>query len=238
MTPCDILAIGPHPDDAELGVGGILAKAARAGYRTGIIDLTAGELSTRGDVETRAQEAGEAARILGITHRENVCLPDGGIANDPDQQLALIIKLRTLRPRILLAPMRPDRHPDHESAAELVKAAHFFAGLAKVDTGQQPHRAERVYYYTPYFHAPAPPSVVIDISDVFEVKMQALAAYHSQFHNPDATGPETFISSESFWQDIRTRAAYWGSQIGVAHGEPLHHGGPLGFALPPGLGAE
>lgn len=238
MKTCDILAISPHPDDADLGVGGILCNAARRGYRAGILDLTCGELATRGDVDTRADESAEAAKILGLYHRESAGLPDGGIANNSEQQLALIIKLRTLRPRVLLSPMRPDRHPDHECACDLVKSANFYAGLSKVDTGQEPHRAERVYYYTPYFNAPTPPCLIIDISQSFETKLKALAAYKTQFHNPKMHGPETYISSESFWNDIRTRAAFWGSQIGAHYGEPLHHLGSLGFALPPGLEAE
>lgn len=238
MKTCDILAIGPHPDDADLGVGGILCNAARAGYRAAIVDLTGGELATRGDVETRAGECQEAAKILGLYHRENAGLPDGGICNEAQQQIAVIIKLRALRPRILLAPMRPDRHPDHEAAHDLVKAANFYAGLTKVDTGQEPHRAEQVYFYSPYYTSPEPPSLIIDVSESFETKLRALSAYGSQFHNPKSHAPETYVSSEAFWQNIRTRAAFWGSQIGVAYGEPLFAASPLGFALPPGLVAQ
>lgn len=235
MSGFDVLAIGAHPDDADLGVGGILAKCAAAGKRVAMLDLTRGELASRGTPEERQVEAARAAELLGVHHRVNAGLPDGGLANVEEQRLVVIRHLRALRPRMLLAPARPDRHPDHEAAHELVRAANFFAGLARIDTGQEPWRAPVVYFYHPYYQAAEPPSVLVDISEQFEAKLHALGAYASQFHNPSRDEPETYVSSEKFWEDIRTRAAFWGSQAKVRYAEPLFHEGPVGVALPPGL---
>lgn len=235
MSGFDVLAIGAHPDDADLGVGGMLAKCAAAGKRVAMLDLTRGELASRGTPEERQQEATRAAELLGVARRVQAGLPDGGLANVEAQRLELIRHIRALRPRVLLAPMRPDRHPDHEAAHELVRAANFFAGLTRVDTGQVPWRAPVVYFYHPYFQAAEPPALLVDVSETFETKLEALAAYASQFHNPERNEPETYVSSAKFWEDIRIRAAFWGSQSGVRYAEPLHHAGPLGVDWPPGL---
>jgi len=235
MSDCDLLAIGAHPDDVDLGVGGMLAKAAGTGRRVAVLDLTRGELASRGTVEERQAEAARAAEVLGVAQRLNAGLPDGGLANVEEQRLVVIRHLRALRPRVLLIPGRPDRHPDHEAAHELVRAANFFAGLTRIDTGQEPWRAQTVYCYHPYYQASAAPSVLVDISEQFDLKLDALRAYASQFHNPNRDEPETYVSSAKFWEDIRTRAAFWGSQAGVRFAEPLFHEGPIGVALPPGL---
>jgi bacillithiol biosynthesis deacetylase BshB1 len=236
MSGYDLLAVGAHPDDADLGVGGLLAKSAARGLRVAMLDLTRGELASRGTPDERQEEAARAAGILGVAHRVNACLPDGGLANVDEQRLAVIRHIRALRPRVLLLPGRPDRHPDHEAAHELVRAANFFAGLARIDTGQEPWRAPTVYFYHPYYQAADSPALLVDISDHFDIKLAALAAYASQFHNPSRDEPETYVSSARFWEDIRTRAAFWGSQAGVRYAEPLHHAGPLGVDWPPGLG--
>lgn len=231
----DVLAIGAHPDDADLGVGGLLCKLAHAGKRAAILDLTEGELSSRGTVEERRQEAEESARILGLAERRNAGLPDGGVANVPDQRLILIRAIRALCPRVLLAPMVPDRHPDHAAAHNLAKDANFFAGVHGIDTGQAPHRAEAVYYYHAYQEIEREPTHVVDISTVFGQKLDAIRAFRSQFYNPDYPGPATHIASRVFWEQIETRAAYWGGRTGVSHGEPLYGTMPVAMNLPPEL---
>lgn len=233
----DVLAIGAHPDDADLGVGGALIKLARRGYRTGILDLSRGELATRGDENERAAEAEEAGRRLGLARRDNAGLPDGGIANTPEQRLAVIEWIRRLRPAMLLAPMAPDRHPDHTAAHGLVRDAIFLAGLSRIDTGSPPHRPASAWHYHAYHEGPETPPVVIDISEVYEEKRHALAAFASQFYNPDYPAPETYVASKAFRDAMEHRAAYWGARIGAAYGEPLHGAIPLWADLPPGLGA-
>lgn len=230
----DVLAIGAHPDDVELGIGGLLHKLVQSGRSVAILDLTRGEMGTRGTPEVRAQEAAAAAKILGIAHRDNAGLPDGGIANITEQQKKLIPFIRKYRPAVILAPMSPDRHPDHQAAHALVRDANFLSGLERVDTGQERYRTPQLYFYHPYFEH-AMPSWIVDISDHFSIKMDALRAYASQFHNPSSPGTETFISSKSFWDSIQTRAAYWGSRIGAAYGEALYADGPVRLDGLPGL---
>lgn len=234
QQPFDLLAVGAHPDDVEVGVGGSVAKAARLGKRVAILDLTEGELASRGSVEERREEARAAAKILGVVHRANAALPDGGIANTEAQRKTLIAVLRTLRPRVLLCPMHTDRHPDHDAAHHLLRDANYLAGLARMHTGQPPHRAAHVYYYRVYGET-APPSAVIDISDTFETKLAALRAYKSQLFNPQYEGAATFVSSEAFWNAIAARAAYWGARIGATHGEPIYSDAPIGLPIFPGL---
>ncbi|GMW03551.1 MAG: bacillithiol biosynthesis deacetylase BshB1 [Candidatus Hydrogenedentota bacterium] len=230
----DVLAVGPHPDDVEVGIGGLIHKLCGQGYAVGILDLTRGELGTRGTVHERTQEAENAAAVLGVASRESAELPDGGLANTQDQRERLIPLLRRFRPKVLLAPHHSDRHPDHEAAHYLVRDANYLAGLSRIDTGQDPHRTAIVYYYRVY-QDPAPPDMVVDISAQFETKQAALRAYGSQFFNPDYAGKGTYVSSKAFWDYIRTRAAYWGARIGVEYGEPLYAEGPLGVERLPGL---
>lgn len=230
----DLLAVGAHPDDVELGIGGLIHKLTAHGYSAAILDLTRGEMSSRGTLDERAGEAARAAEILGVIERANVGLPDGAIADTPDQQLRVIPFLRSFRPKILIAPMNRDRHPDHRAAHHLVRDAAYFAGLARIDTGQEPYRPPRIYYYHPYYED-LPPQLIVDISDHFEAKLEALRAHVSQFYNPEYSGLPTYISGETFWDGIRTRAAYWGSRIHAAYGEPLYADGPIGVAFPPGL---
>lgn len=231
----DVLAIGAHPDDADLGVGGLLCKVAATGRRAAILDLTAGELGSRGTVEERAAEAAEAARLLGVCERRNAGLPDGGVANTPEQRLAVIRAIRALRPKVLLAPMTPDRHPDHTAAHDLVRDANFFAGVHGIETGQPAYRADAIYYYHAYEDFGPEPTRVVDISGVFAQKLEAVRAFRSQFYNPDYPGPETLVASKAFWERIAVRAAYWGGRVGVSHGEPLHGTMPVALDLPPEL---
>lgn len=231
----DVLAIGAHPDDADLGVGGLLCKVALAGKRGVIVDLTLGELGSRGSADERREEAKASARLLGVVRRLNANLPDGHIANTPEQRLTLIRIIRDLRPAVILAPMAPDRHPDHAAAHDLVRDANFYAGVHGIDTGQPAHRAPAVYGYHAYHETDVCPTHVVDISTVFEQKLEALRAFTSQLYNPSYEGPETLVASRQFWERIAVRAAYWGARVGVSHGEPLYGTMPLFMDLPPEL---
>jgi len=230
----DILAIGAHPDDVEVGVGGMLHKFSKSGLHTGILDLTRGELGTRGTVEERAVEAGEAAAVLGAVQRANAALPDGGLADTHEQRQAVIPFIRAFAPRVIIAPFDADRHPDHEAAHHLARNANYLAGLSRIDTDQPPHRATQLYYYRVYGDS-TPPQIIVNISEEFEVKMKALQAHRSQFHNPDYAGSPTYVSSEGFWNSIQTRSEYWGQRIGVAHAETLYALEPLAIDSLPGI---
>ncbi|MGD9488951.1 MAG: bacillithiol biosynthesis deacetylase BshB1 [Calditrichaceae bacterium] len=215
----NILAFGAHPDDVELFCSGTLIKMTDLGYSAGIIDMTRGELSTRGNPETRSGEAEKAASIINARIRVNVELPDGDIVNNRSNRMKIIELLRFYKPEIVILPYWEDRHPDHVNASELLKAACFQSGLAKINSGTEPHRPEYMLYY--FNHAVAQPSFVVDISDEFDRKMKAIKSYGSQFHNPASNEPETYISSRLFMESVETRAKYFGFQIGVTYGEPF-----------------
>ncbi len=229
-APFHAAAFGPHPDDVELFCGGTVARLVRLGYRTAIVDLSEGELSSRGTLETRRAEAGAAARVLGVQRRLNLGLPDGGLENSPANRRAVTVALRELRPRLLLLPHTEDRHPDHEQAAVLIRAAAFQAGLTRVETGQPPHRVEGLLHYM--CHHPFAPSLVVDVSEDQGTKERAIACYRTQFatevldgetagSRPDAAGPETPISTPQFLEQLLARSRWFGSQAGVRHGEPF-----------------
>ena len=230
----DLLAVGAHPDDVDLGVGGMLHKFARQGRRVGILDLTRGEMGSRGTPEERDLEAQNAAGILGVAVRDNARLPDGAVANTSEQQFRVISFIRKYRPRILLATMEKDRHPDHHAAHALVRDAAYFSGLQKIVTECPPYRPPCIYYYHPYEEARIP-DLIVDISDDFEAKLAALRAHASQFHNPNYSGPTTRIASPEFWDSIQTRAAYWGSRIQVRYAEALYSNSPVAVTMLPGL---
>jgi N-acetylglucosamine malate deacetylase 1 len=217
----DLLAFGAHPDDAELGAGGALIRAARAGSSTGIVTLTRGEMGSRGGVAERAAEFDAAARTMGLAHHAMLDLPDGGLTCDGRSREAVVRVLRDLRPSVVLAPYWEDRHPDHGAASRIVQEAVFLAGLARLDTGQQPYRPAEIIYYMAAWEFE--PSFVVDISAQFEQKQAALACYVSQLHNPDRRSdePGTFISSEHYGQLLAARAAHYGRLIGKACGEPF-----------------
>ena len=236
QSTVDVLALGAHHEDADLGIGGTLLALARQGFTTGIIDLTEGELGSRGTPGERVDEGQGAARRLGLSHRSSARLPDGGIQNIDSQRRALIPIIRTLRPKVLLVHQPPDRHPDHIAAAQLSRDANFFAGVTSIGTGHEPYRAPTVIGFRPYYDDAHEPELIMDISDVFEQKIEALRAYKSQFYNPDYQGPQTFIASEGFWQSIESRARYWGNRAGFKFGEPLFYSGPLPVRTLAGLG--
>ncbi|MCH7960559.1 MAG: bacillithiol biosynthesis deacetylase BshB1 [Candidatus Hydrogenedentes bacterium] len=234
----DVLAIGAHPDDVDIGVGGTLLRLIDRGHSVAILDLTRGEAGSRGTVEERLQEARDAATTLGVTTRENAALPDGGLTNSVEQREPIIRCIRTLRPKVILSHLDKDRHPDHRVAHDLVRDANFYAGVASIDTGAGPYRAPQRYGYRPYHEDDTRPQFIVDISNYFEEKMRVLKSFRSQLYNPSYDGPETLIASEEFWDAIRTRAAYWGHRAQVAYGEPLFSDVPIVLNDLPGLGDE
>ena len=217
----DVLAIGAHPDDVELACGGTLLALAQRGYRTGIVSLTRGEMSTSGDVHTRMKEFDKAAEILGTSVHRRLTVGDTRIEQTWDNRLLVIELLRTHRPRILLAPYWETRHPDHEHTSHLVREAAYYAGLSRIQTQQIAYRPASVLYYCERFEFL--PSFVVDITDVHEQKMDAIRAYRSQFYiENDATdNAKTLINQRGFLEGINARDGFYGAKINVAFGEPF-----------------
>lgn len=219
----DILVLAAHPDDVELGCGGTVAKHVSRGYKVGIVDFTRGELGTRGTPEVRAQEAAEAAKILGVSIRENLGLKDGFFQNDPEHQLAVIRAIRKFKPTIVLANAVHDRHVDHGKGASLAYDACFLSGLVKVETvdengtKQDAWRPDLVYHYIQSYALK--PDFVVDISESWETKMKAIKAFKSQFFDPASAEPQTYISNPAFMKMLESRAQELGHSIGVAYGE-------------------
>jgi bacillithiol biosynthesis deacetylase BshB1 len=221
MATVDILAIFAHRDDAELTVGGTLAKAARQGRRTGIVDLTQGEMGTRGSAETRAAEAMRAAGVLNVALRENLRLPDGGVTNTPETRRAVAAVIRRLQPQVVIAPAAQGRHPDHHVTSQLVRDACFMAGLAKVEPEHPPHRPRKVVHAVTYREDHEKPTFVVDISDDFETKLAAIRCYASQFDGV-TQGGEVYPNGEPLYDIIRHQAAHYGSLIRCRYGEPFY----------------
>jgi N-acetylglucosamine malate deacetylase 1 len=221
----DILAIGVHPDDVELGCSGTLINEINNGKKIGILDLTQGELGTRGTIETRYKEAAEAARIIGSSVRENLKMRDGFFKNDETHQLQLIQAIRKYQPEIIIGNILHDRHPDHGRAGHLISDASFLSGLAKIetkDTNGKPQEKWRPKYFLQYiqdwYHEP---DLLIDITSVFEQRMKAINAYSTQFHTSEnsAEGPQTYISTPDFLDSIIARSRMLGKRIGVKYAE-------------------
>lgn len=220
----DVLVFAAHPDDAELSMGGTIAKMCARGLKVGIIDLTKGELGTRGSADSRKQEAQNAAAILKLTVRENLGIKDGSIKPTEDYRKVIISKIRKYQPKIIFAPYFNDRHPDHIGASQLVKEAMFFSGLPKISTEENekiqiPFRPQKLFYYMQTYEFK--PTFIVDISETFETKMKAVRAYETQFHNPESSEPETFISTPNFLKFIEARAQSFGFKIGKNYGEPF-----------------
>ena len=221
----DILAIAVHPDDVELGCSGTLLMEKANGKKTGVVDLTRGELGTRGTPELRAEEAARAAAILGLDVRENLGMADGFFRNDEQHQRRLIGAIRKYRPEIVLANALDDRHPDHGRAGHLITEACFLSGLRKIETLDDAGRPQEFWRPKYVFHyiqdRYAAPSFVYDISPVFEAKLQSIRAYSSQFYSAgyDASEPQTYISSPEFLNAIIGRHQMFGKMIGVAYAE-------------------
>ncbi len=232
--PLDVLAIGAHPDDVELAAGGTMRLCAISGYRTGIIDLTRGELGSRGTPKLRAQEAQAAAEILGLCIRENLGLPDGNISRDAS--LHVVRALRRWRPRVVLTHPTQCRHPDHVHTATLVVEACYYSGLRKLVTrnasgeDQAPWRPQHVLHFAEVL--PFEPTFVVDVSDTWSDRTRALSCYASQVHDPDYVAheeePETYISNPDFFQWIEARARTYGHAIGAKFGEPFIYRGAFG----------
>jgi bacillithiol biosynthesis deacetylase BshB1 len=218
----DILAVGVHPDDVELGCSGTLMKHIDLGYKVGILDLTKGELGTRGNVKTRMKEVAAATKLMKLHVRESLDFADGFFTNDKKHQLETIKLIRHYQPNIVFANAPYDRHPDHGRSAQLVRDACFYAGLAKVETKykgdkQKAFRPKAVYHYIQALHAE--PDFVVDITDYFPRKVEVIKAFKSQFYNPGSKDPQTFISSPQFMEFVRARAIHFGVPAGVAYAE-------------------
>ena len=221
----DILAIGVHPDDIELGCSGVIINEIKNGKKVAVIDLTQGELGSRGSVEIRYEEASKAAIIMGVHARENLKMRDGFFVNDEVHQKKLITAIRTYQPEVVLANSLDDRHPDHGRAGKLIAESCFLSGLVKVETKavndklQEPWRPKYVFHYIQdKYHEP---DFIVDITDVFEQRMESIKAYTTQFYNPENEddGPQTYISTQDFLESIVARARMIGKKIGVKYGE-------------------
>ncbi len=220
----DILVFGAHPDDAELGAGATIAKEIANGKKVGIIDLTRGELGTRGSAEIRDREAAIAAEILGVELRENLEFADGFLVNDKTHQLTIIRMIRKYRPEIVLCNAIDDRHIDHAKGSKMVSDACFLSGLIKIDTKldgddqwQEPWRPKQVYHFIQWKNLK--PDFAVDVSGFIEKKNEAILAYSSQFHDPKSKEPETPISSKNFLDSVNYRARDLGRLVGVEHAE-------------------
>lgn len=220
----DILAIGAHPDDVELGCGATIAKEISKGKKVGIIDLTRGELGTRGTAETRDSESQDAANVLGVSLRINMEFADGFFVNDKWHQIELIKMIRKFQPEVVLCNAVDDRHIDHGKGSKLVSDACFLSGLRKIDTKiedseewQEPWRPKQVYHYIQWKNLE--PDIVVDVSGFVNQKMESVLAYKTQFYDPNSEEPETPISSKNFTDSIIYRARDLGRLIGVEYGE-------------------
>jgi len=218
----DILVIAAHPDDAEISCGGTIAKHVSLGFKVGVVDLTRGELGTRGTAAIRDQEAADSSKILGLSVRENLGLRDGFFENSEEDQLKVVKAIRKYQPEIVLTNAIYDRHPDHGRASDLVYESCFLSGLTKVETQengkpQVAWRPKSVYYFIQSQYIQ--PNFVIDVSDFWEKKLESLRAYRSQFYDPQSKEPETFISNPGFLKLIEARGHEMGYAIGAKYGE-------------------
>jgi bacillithiol biosynthesis deacetylase BshB1 len=221
--PVDLLAIAAHRDDVELTCGGTLAKAVQAGHRVGILDLTQGEMGTRGDAATRAAEAEQAAKTLGVGVRLNAGMRDAHLTNDETSREKIVELIRRMQPKVVILPFPVGRHPDHRIASELGRDACYLAGLAKYAPGKggEAHRPFKVLYALAYREDPVKPTFVVDISGVFETKMEAIRCYASQFTGAKAAG-EIHPTGQDLYELIRVQAAHYGSLIRRRYGEPFY----------------
>lgn len=219
----DVLAIGVHPDDVELGCSGTLIKEIKRGKKVGIVDLTQGELGTRGTIETRYAEAESDRKIMGAVVRENLTMRDGFFRNDEAHQLQLISVLRKYQPEIVIGNILEDRHPDHGRAGQLLYDACFLAGLKQIKTTDENGNEQEkwrpkylLHYIQDRFYEP---DIIVDITDVWQQRLQSITAYTTQFHNPDSAEPQTYISSPEFLESVGARARMLGKRIGVQFAE-------------------
>lgn len=219
----DIIAFGAHPDDVEISMGGTIISLVERGFKVGIVDLTQGELGSRGNKKIRAAEAKKASEVLGIQLRVNLKMPDGNLKVTKENIEKIVNVLRMYKPTIVFAPHFKDRHPDHEYAGQLVKEACFFAGLKNFSSNKKsitPYRPKKIFYFMLSY--PFEPTFIYDISDYFDKKMEAIKSYSSQFFNPKSNENETFISRPEFLNFLRARSEFYGFLIGKYYGEPFY----------------
>jgi bacillithiol biosynthesis deacetylase BshB1 len=227
VSGLDAVFFGAHPDDIELTSGGLAALLATHGHRVGLVDLTRGESASRGTVEERAVEAQAAGRLLGVTSRETLSLPDLGLdRSDRSQLRAVVTCLRAHAPRLVVAPARGDAHPDHVEAHYLVSRACYLAGLARFDAPGARHRPDRLLYAL--YRGGAPAHLIVDVSAVWERRVAALAAHRSQLD--PAAGPSTYLTHPDFLGEVEARARVWGAAIGARYGEGYRTRGPLALS--------
>jgi N-acetylglucosamine malate deacetylase 1 len=220
--PVDLLAIAAHRDDVELLCGGTLARAAAQGHRTGILDLTRGEMGTSGSADLRGQEADRAAAVLGVAARRNAGFPDAGLENTPNSRARVAAHIRAFRPRVVILPYLEGRHPDHRIASQLGYDACFLAGLSKLPIAGEPFRPEKILYALTYRENAVKPTFVVDITDQIEIKMRAIGCYASQFDGR-TWGGEVFPGGERpLYDQVRMHAARYGSLIRTEYGEPFY----------------
>jgi bacillithiol biosynthesis deacetylase BshB1 len=217
MPDVDVMAFGPHPDDIELGCGGTLIKLADAGSDVVLVDMTRGEMSTRGTVETRMAEAAAAAKIIGAVARENLGLPDGNLHVNEDAKRRVAQVIRQYRPKLVFIPYFQDRHPDHYHASELAYEGTFLAGLTRYETGQERFRPDKVVYYMRWYEFE--PTFIVDITQQFDRKTEAIYAYATQFKAGDASYDQTRLTSPQHHWEVVHRMAYYGSLIRKRYGE-------------------
>lgn len=221
----DVLIFTAHPDDAELAMGGTIALMTSNNISVGVIDLSQGEMSTRGNPETRKKETEEATEILGINLRDNLKLPDGNLREKEEYVREVVRCIRKYRPKLVFGPFMNDRHPDHIGVHKIVKSAMFFSGAGKYTTlennkKQQAYRPAKLFYYMQAYKFE--PSFIIDISDYFETKMKSVYAYSTQFYDPESREPATYISDPKFVKYLEARSRFYGFQIGKDYGEPFY----------------
>lgn len=221
----DALVFAPHPDDAEIGMGGTIAKLIAQGKRVGIVDMTRGEMGTKGDAETRAVEAGNASKALGLHFRANADLGDGKIRDTDENRLTIIDLIRQTRAGYLFVCPPFDRHPDHKGAAELVASAFFQARMPKIETAHQAFSPKRLFHY--FIHDTRDVRFTVDITDVFETKMNALKAFESQFINPQLPDDYQYAGLQSYLQQVESLNQYLGSLTGVEYAEGFYSPNPV-----------
>ena len=221
MKHVDVLAVCAHPDDSELICGGTLARSVALGHTAGIIALTGGELGSRGSAELRATESAAAAKALGLSFHETIGLPDGAVINTPENRTTLAVLIRRARPSVVITHWLKGRHPDHAVTAQLVRDACFVAGLKNVEPEVPPHRPRKILHALSFREDNEKPTFVVDISDSFEKKLDAVRCYASQFTGVQQAG-EIFPNGESLFDLIRHHAAHYGSLIRTRYGEPFH----------------
>lgn len=225
--PCDLVVFGTHPDDAELCAGGLLAKTAASGRRTAIVDLTRGELGSLGTPEIRSEEAAAAARVLGVSHRINLELRDGHVADSDANRERVVRIVRELKPTVIVGPPLEDHHPDHIATAEMLRRSFYLCGIRKYLPDVPAHKPRALLHH--FSSRPLKPDLVVDVSEFFEQRMEAVRCYRSQFtENQDgADGPTLRIASKGFLDSIEATLKYFGSLIGAPYGEPFTTAVPL-----------